>query len=326
MSRMKWVLELNPVVLIARTLESLFLGTRPWRDLGEALALQHAMGWLILVASCLVLPRAWRDRVDSRAAAAASAASARANAGTGESEQAKAKRRWRGELLDWHPFAWIVARDWRPWVYTWLGFSVVALVWCWGFLEVKEDWLEGVVGLWTIFAAGLWLKLRVAEMACRHLHEHRKSGALELVLSTPMTPESMVRGNLLGMRHRMLAPLATLAVAAGLLLVASLGQARAWGDRTEVPVTYAVGLAVLVLDLVTLAWAGMWFGLKSGRFIRAYAETVGIVLFLPWVLFVISLILMATLDDLLGLRGMGHSDTCPWWPGGRWLRWRWIFG
>ncbi|MGE4181273.1 MAG: ABC transporter permease [Limisphaerales bacterium] len=316
-SRMNWILELNPVVLFARTLESMFRGAPPWRDLGDALLLQHGLGWLILVASCLILPRAWRDRVDVRAAAAATSVSASgARAASVESARSKEKRVWRTELLNWHPFAWIVARDWRPWVYTWVGFGVVGVVWCWGFLEVKEDWLEGVVGLWTVFFAALWLKLRLAEMACRHLHEHRRSGALELVLSTPMTPEAMVRGQLLGMRHRMLAPLAVLGVAAGLLMVAGLGQAHSWGDRTEIPATFAVGLAVLVLDLVTLAWGGMWIGLRSGRFIRAYAETVGIVLFLPWVLFVLSLILGATLEDLTGFRGVGRSgylSVLAWW-------------
>ena len=111
--------------------------------------------------------------------------------------------------MDWHPFAWIVARDRRPWLYTWLGLAVVAGVWVWGFFEVKEEWLAGLVGLWTTFAAGLWLKLRVAAIACRHLQEHRRSGALELVLATPVTPESMVRGNWMGLRHLMLPPLVT---------------------------------------------------------------------------------------------------------------------
>jgi hypothetical protein len=48
---------------------------------------------------------------------------------------------------------------------------------------------------------------------------------LELVLSTPMTPE-VVRGQLLGLRQLMFPPLATVLAAAGLLLVAAFGQVQ----------------------------------------------------------------------------------------------------
>jgi len=298
---MQWVLETNPVFAFAKVLDTLFRAAPVWNGLWKGLLIQHALGWLILGAACGVLPRSWRDRVDTRAVAASTASGPRATA------REQGRRRWRAELLDWHPFAWIVARDRRPSLYTWLGLAVVAGVWFWGFLEVKGEWLAGLVGLWTIFAAGLWLKLRVAAVACRHLQEHRRSGALELVLSTPLTPESMVRGNLMGIRHLMMAPLATVLAAAGLLLVASLGQEQAWSDRTEVPITFAVGLSVLVMDLVTLSWSGMWRGLNSNRYVRAYAMTVGMVLALPWVLFVVSLILMATLAETFHLSGRGES-------------------
>lgn len=312
MGMLQWVLDVNPVYVFTKALESLFMGARPmWSEVGRGLLLQHGLAWALLVISCLVLPRSWRDRVDTRSAAAAAKGSK-----TGETAREKERRRWRGELLDWHPFAWIVARDRRPWLYTWLGLAVVAGVWVWGFFEVKEEWLAGLVGLWTTFAAGFWLKLRVAAMACRHLQEHRRSGALELVLATPVTPESMVRGNWMGLRHLMLPPLVTVLAAAGLLLAASLGQEQAWSDRTEVPLTFAVGLGVLVLDMVTLAYSGMWRGLNSARYVRAYSATVGMVLLLPWVLFVISLILFGVLMEALHLNmgsDFGYLSMLGWW-------------
>ncbi|MBL9126214.1 MAG: hypothetical protein JNL97_01145, partial [Verrucomicrobiales bacterium] len=164
--------------------------------------------------------------------------------------------------------------------------------------------------------AGLWLKLRLAAVACRHLHEHRRTGALELVLSTPVTPESIVRGLWAGIRHVMVPPFVTVLAAAGLLLVASFGQEQSYSDRTEVPLTFAVGLGVMVLDLVTLAYAGMWWGLVSNRYVRAYTVTVGCVLFLPWVAFVLSLVLYGVMVEAFNMGGsmdFGYPTLLGWW-------------
>jgi len=302
---LQWVLDVNPVFLFAQVLDRAFRGGLVWGEIWWGLGIQHALGWALLGLSCVVLPRSWRDAVESRER-------------TGKVDRAalSARRRWRGELLDWHPFVWIVARDRRASVATWLGLSVVAGVWTWGFLEVKEEWLAGMVGLWTTFSAGLWLKLRVAALACRHLHEHRRSGALELVLSTPMTPGSLVRGNLLGIRHLVIPPMLAVLAGATLLWVASLGQEQAWSDRTEIPITFGVGVGLLVLDVATLAWSGMWRGLKSNRYVRAYATTVGMVLFLPWVLFTMSSILVGVMVDVLGVGGAFQFEYLTmlfWW-------------
>ena len=310
MESMRWVLEINPVYVFSKVLEALFRGTMTWSEVWRGLIAQHVMGWGMLVAACWILPRSWRDRVETARNVAAG------SGGPAQEVRAVARRRWRGELLDWHPFVWMVAKDRRAGLHVWLGLAVVAGVWVWGFWEVKDEWLAGLVGLWTTFAAGLWLKLRVAALACRHLHEHRRSGALELVLSTPVTPESMVKGHLQGIRHVVFPPLAAVVAAAGLLLVASFGQEQSWSERTEVPVSFAVLLGVLILDLVVLSWGGMWWGLKSSRYIRAYSMTVGSVLLLPWLIFVVSLLMYGVMVEVFNLGGggdFGYLTMLGWW-------------
>lgn len=309
----RWVLEVNPVFVFANALSPIFRGTPVWRDVWLGLMYQHGLAWLALITACVVLPRSWRDRVETVRLAKDGGD---AGAGSGSGSAASGARRWRSELLDWDPMAWVVVRERRSAVVNWLGLAVVAGVWFWGYWEVKEEWLAGLVGLWTTFAAALWLKLRLAAIACRHLQEHRRSGALELVLSTPMTPATMVRGVLRGMRHMLFPALATVLAAAGLLLAASLGQEQAWSDRREVPMTFVVGLGVFLLDLVAIAWSGMWRGLNSTRYIRAYSMTVGMILVVPWGLFILSLIVLGILSEALSFSGsldFGFLTLLVWW-------------
>jgi hypothetical protein len=221
-------------------------------------------------------------------------------------------RHWRAEVLDWEPFAWVVMRERRAVLHTWCGLAVVAGVWTWGYWEVRGDWLEGVVGLWTVFAAGVWLKGRMAGLACRHLHEHRRSGALELVLSTPLSPELLVRGNLRAMWRMMSGPVVAVCVAAVLLCVGAMGRETVWSDRTEVPVTFLAGLGVL--DVVTLGWAGMWWGLRSGRYLRGYFTVLGLVMVLPWVLFIASLMVYGLMVDAFNLHhDFSYLSLLGWW-------------
>ncbi|MBL9126373.1 MAG: ABC transporter permease subunit, partial [Verrucomicrobiales bacterium] len=145
---MMWVLELNPVYVFLQVLEALGRGAMLWDEVWRGLAIQHGIGWVLLIAACWILPRSWRDRVEGERVAASTSAAVR-------DQRTATRRRWRGELLDWHPFAWMVAKDRRAGIHVWLGLAVVAGVWTWGFLEVREEWLAGLVALWTTFAAGL---------------------------------------------------------------------------------------------------------------------------------------------------------------------------
>ena len=283
-----WLLLANPVVSFALAMEGVFRAATPRPEFQTGLLIQHVLAWAALVAACVALPHRWRDRADS-------ARSGKAARTTSE----PAARQARAELLEVQPFAWIIGRERRPILVTWAGLVVIALVWCWGFFEVREEWLQGFIGLWTLFFGALWLKFRLAGVACRHLHEHRRTGALELVLCTAQTPASIVSGCLAGLRRVIFPALATVLATGGLLMVAGVGQDRGGGESGELLAIFVVGAGMLLLDLWTLSWVGLWQGLQSQRYVRAYGVTVGSVLLLPWVLFVVSAVLAAVGVEVL---------------------------
>jgi hypothetical protein len=61
--------------------------------------------------------------------------------------------------------------------------------------------------------------------------------------------------------------------------------------------TWVAGMSVLVADLITLAWVGMWLGLRSRSLHRASAAAVVRVLVLPWMLFGLSITAVGILSE-----------------------------
>ena len=57
---------------------------------------------------------------------------------------------------------------------------------------------------------------------------------------------------------------------------------------------WIAGMAVFVVDLVTLGWLGMWRGLNSRRPNRAAAAALARVLVLPWMVYLLLLTLIGT--------------------------------
>ena len=66
--------------------------------------------------------------------------------------------------------------------------------WTWGLVRFGADWLSGPTYVATGFILNLLLKGWFASEVGRQLAEERKRGALELLLSTPLTVKEILRG------------------------------------------------------------------------------------------------------------------------------------
>jgi hypothetical protein len=153
----------------------------------------------------------------------------------------------------------------------------------------------------------------VAWVASRFFIEARRSGELELLLTTPLGAEEIVstQWDLLKRWVRlpalvMLVPL----VFQGLVVLRSPSSRSAW------ELYYSLSLLLsslnLILGLAALCWLGMWFGLRVPGPGRAVLWTVLLVHGLPWVLNLIwSLVYRGWI-----LAGPANS----WWSSG------WVFG
>jgi ABC-type Na+ efflux pump permease subunit len=255
----------------------------------------HGLGWLFLLLACVVLPRTWHETGNDQAPGA--------NLGRWW-RLGKARAQVRGRLLELCPTAWLTlryrARVLAPQVLLGLGLAL----WLAGELTLRAEWHSAMMAV--VFALGLQtvFKYQVAAEACRRFAEDRRSGALELLLSTPLTAGEIVRGQWLALGRIFGLPL--LALLAGQVLLLATAWRDAGSEAPQLAAAFVVNLGVTALDCVALAWLGMWSGLRARSYTVALGQTFGWIQCLPWMVWGLVTFTVIALE-LFG--GVLHSDT-----------------
>ncbi|MCW5557487.1 MAG: ABC transporter permease subunit [Verrucomicrobiae bacterium] len=225
--------------------------------------------------------------------------------------QPGSRHRFRTSILQRAPTAWLSCRHWmRPWL-PWLFLGVVAAVTHWLSRAQNSDGWDVEVSFGLSVGVHAILKIWMANEAPRQLLEDRRSGALELILSTPLSAREIVSGHRLALQRMFLGPMTAVLLfdLACLSFQEAIGRD---GGPPFVAVIWLLRMGLLVADLWTLAWAGMWAGI-TGRGRAATSGLVSRVLTLPWVLW----FGLATLMSFSSSRP-SNEDTLAWSLIGLW--------
>jgi ABC-2 type transporter len=204
----------------------------------------------------------------------------------------KARSAFRRRLLGINPCFWLGARQRLKPAMVWAWLGLVSCLWLWGALKWRGDWLQEGTYLCTTFALHTALKLWIASESCLRLGPDHRSGALELLLSTPLRIREILRGQMLALRRQFLWPMAVVAAVDFVLMLHGtlrLGEA----EDTGWIALYLALIFTLPADAYALSWTGMWIGLTAKRPNRATSGTIARVLLLPWGIFAATTILMA---------------------------------
>ena len=113
----------------------------------------------------------------------------------------------RKRLLDVNPFFWLAARSWFKPAGVWLALMFVGGWWLFVLVVLHFSWTEESFCLTTGFMLNCLLKLWIAIEAGQRLAEDQKIGALELLLTTPLSVRDILRGQLLSLGRQFLGPL-----------------------------------------------------------------------------------------------------------------------
>lgn len=233
-----------------------------------------AMSWLLVALACGIAPRSWQDK-----------AAARAKPVSRQKHALRSRARAiRNRLLDQNAYYWLAARPrWKAHtVWAVIGLALLWLV----SMRLSIGWLDESICVAAALMLNATFKLWIILEAGQRLAKDAKSGAFELLLSTPLAAREIVRGQILALRRQFLKLL--LAVAAiELFCMGALmaGPAYHRGFSTGcVFCAWAAGLLMLAADAATLSLVGMETALTEQNQARASVKTAGRVLALPWLL------------------------------------------
>lgn len=278
-------------------------GVNAW-EFQWSVMLTHGMAWFFLALASVAARRSWQDRPAGALKAHWQQRWLRWSYGNAAQRAA-----FRRRLLNSSPCLWLGGRHRLKPMLVWAVLGFAACFWTWAALRWKEDWLHEGTYFATALALHFLIKLWVTSEACQRFGPDHRSGALELLLSTPLNVGEILHGQILALRRQFLGPVL---LVAGVDLAFMLAGGRDSGlakDNFWGWVCWA-GILTLLADVYTLCWVGMWVGLVSKRPNRATGAVITRVMVLPWGAW-IGLLLLASLG--------------PWWQ--RWAdNWRFYLG
>lgn len=204
----------------------------------------------------------------------------------------------RTRCLARHPVFWLANRNrLRPavvWVVLFLTALACAVIY--GDYATRTRLNEALI--LVLYIGHFLLKLWIAWEASRRFCDDRKSGALELLLTTPLGERGIWREWLSGLGRRFALPVFILLSLDAMILA---GYLAVIDSRLETwfagSLLFIANTVMFVFDLHTLKCVGLWHGLTAKNASRACIQTVGLVLLLPTLLW---LILVGILGILIG--------------------------
>jgi ABC-type transport system involved in multi-copper enzyme maturation permease subunit len=262
----------SPGYLLWLTPEANYIAaTNFWTTLG----VNQLVSWGSLLVAGFCLPHTWQDRP---------AKNERANWRAWWREWPP-RRRWeqarREKLLAVNPVLWLARRNSGNSLGMWLFLLTSLGFWLGGAYRLNKPWLRAEIVFLVVYCLHAVLKLRVAWEASRRFAEDRNSGALEVLLCTPLKEENIWKGWLGYVKRRFLAQLLALLLVDFFLMNAGLGNNGWWGGDGTWGAAFLAGMGLLLADSYALSWVGIWQGLTARTAMRASLNTILYVLILP---------------------------------------------
>lgn len=198
-------------------------------------------------------------------------------------------RGWRS-MLERNPVAWIEGRDWLQLRLLVIVFTGMTAAWVLSYGSSPAAWNDiGKLVGWPLFmhyCLCTWL----AVQAPRRLADDKQSGALELLLCTPIQPKTILRGQMHILRRRFGGALAALLVLYLLLYAAYFSITAIGGGtpklvRDQIAALEICGLVVFLIQACCVARIGLYQALVQTSSLRATFMVIWKAILLPWLLF-----------------------------------------
>jgi ABC-type Na+ efflux pump permease subunit len=237
-----------------------------------AVGIVHAASWVLLLLTARLLPRIWKDRARAGKRPLSVVFMDLWQRWTlGNPAQRKGLRL---ALLERNPFLWLTSRDRLKPAYAWLFLLSMMAVWVWGYAQHRDVMFDFYPLVPTVILIHSFLKFWVISETSHRLVEDQRHGALELLLSTPLTAHDIVRGQRMALIRQFGRP----------VLVLCAVEVVVFHGAYPLAVIGPVQL-MLVADLFTLLWVATRLSLSARNINEVVLKSLFFVLVLPWLAF-----------------------------------------
>jgi len=242
-----------------------------------SIAVTQGLTWLLLLLAAWLVPYTWQDKASGLAKIRWRDRWQVWNYG-----DAAQRRTFRKRLLDLNAFYWLAARARLKPAQVWIFLVFMAGWWLYVWLKTDRNMLNESLIL-TALILNSSLKTWIAIEAAQRLAEDQTAGALELLLSTPLTVRDILHGQLLALRRQFLKPL-FVAVVVELVFMWIIVR-RGSPDGHRMLKTWLAGIFILLTDILALIWVAMAAGLSARSPNQAIISAIFRILLLPWAAF-----------------------------------------
>lgn len=240
----------------------------PVRNPKEQLAFWTNVGitqvyfWVFIFTACRVVPRSWHETGQRFQSSGVFGMLRELLEGTGDTRGARRKR-----MLEINPYFWRAARKRTKDILVWVLIVGAALLWLW-IWQSGDSFFDASLDVFLLLLVNAGLKWWVTSEAARHLSDDRRSGGLELLLSTPLREQEILQGQRRALLHQFAAPVTVVLLVDFLFVLVSLKHSQP-DERTGWLLFYITIGGFLVFDLFALSTVGMWLGLSGRKTNRA---------------------------------------------------------
>ncbi len=301
--QMHGLLILSPVQTFLHVFDPFFIANPD--TFWSALSTQHLLSWFLLVGASIILPHTWKESPPNAFRTKLRLILNRATLGSSEQ-----RRLDRTQWLLPNPIVWLSRRERHRQAAFWGFLGLFFCLWMIGTALDVDFWTQPDVIFATAFLLHLIIKLWLTLETSRRLADDKRSGALELLLVTPLTVAQLLNGMLAGVKRQFLFPIAAvLGLDLFLLAGALLSPQSQW--QMPLVMTFLAFIGVFITDCYTLVWVGFWEGLQARNSTQAFLRSVMRVLVVPWGIFAVlsSLVSVAFFN---GIPGFGAWIIVTW--------------
>lgn len=265
----------SPIFAFVRAQDATPVGVSRLPELYASVAQTHVLAWGLLALSSYLVPRVWKDALRGRRIDRWRNWWRDLTFGGPE-----ARARHRARMLQINPCCWLGIRGRLQHLIVWMLILPLGAIGLWTYLGYPLMFYE--VALILLLVQHVLVKVWLTGEVCRRWIEDRQTGALELLLCTPLQTRDFFAGQFLALRRQFAWPGVALLVLTGLAWAGVVHHFGRGSSTTTGRAWLLMSLPVFVADVITLSWVSMWQGLTARSLNRALAGSLIQVLMVRW--------------------------------------------